>query len=458
MVSKRITILGAGPTGLAAAYRLAEIGHSDWEIFERDDHVGGLAASVRDEQGFVWDHGGHVMFSHYTYFDELVDKMLDGDYDEHLREAWVWSHDRFVPYPFQNNIHRLPREALVESVMGIIEAQRESLPRENFAQYIAAVFGEGIGRHFMSPYNSKVWAHPLELMDTTWLGDRVPTVDVRRILENLLADRDDVSWGPNNTFKFPLHGTGLLYERIAAALPKPVHFNRGVVDIDVVAKVVTFSDGTSANYDQLVTTLPLTELIRCIPAAPADVVAAVDGLHSTSGLFVGIGVAEPCPTTKCWVYFPEPSVPFYRVTYLSNYSPHMTPERDQFSLLAEISASPHRPENADDIVERTIEGMVRSQLLTPEQAETKLVSRHLMQVPYSYPVPTLTRDRSLAVIQPWLMSHDIFSRGRFGAWRYEIGNSDHSVMMGVELADHLVSGALETTWALRPGEEVAPAS
>ena len=106
-----------------------------------------------------------------------------------------------------------------------------------------------------------------------------------------------------------------------------------------------------------------------------------------------------------------------------------------------MSSSPYKPEDADDVVERTIEGMVGCELLTPEQAERKIVSRQLMRVPYSYPVPTLGRDAALAVIQPWLMEHDIYSRGRFGAWRYEIGNTDHSVMMGVEVADHLMSGA-----------------
>ena len=62
-------------------------------------------------------------------------------------------------------------------------------------------------------------------------------------------------------------------------------------------------------------------------------------------------------------------------------------------------------------------------------------------MPYSYPVPTLGRDAALAVIQPWLTEHDIYSRGRFGAWRYEIGNTDHSVMMGVEVVDHLLKAS-----------------
>src|SRR5207344_3075195 len=153
---------------------------------------------------------------------------------------------------------------------------------------------------------------------------------------------------------------------------------------------------------------------------------AAGDLKHTEGLFVGIGVAEPCPSTKCWMYFPEADSPFYRVTYLSNYSPNVTPGPGDFSLLAEVSASPYKVENTDDVVERTIAGMVSSRLLTPEQAESKIVSRQVVRVPYSYPVPTISRDKALAVIQPWLMENSVYSRGRFGAWRYEIGNTDHS--------------------------------
>ncbi len=455
-MSERIVILGAGPTGLGAAHRLAEIDHGAWEIYERADHVGGLAASYRDPHGFIWDHGGHVMFSHYTYFDELVEKMLAGDYDEHMREAWVWLHGRFVPYPFQNNVHRLPPDVFLDCVMGIIEAQKHAPSREHFDAWISTVFGEGIAAHFMRPYNFKVWAHPLEMMSTHWQGDRVPNVDVRRILQNFIEDRDDVGWGPNNTFKFPLLGTGMLYERIADALPKPVRLGHSAESIDVERRQVTFDDGSTARYDHLVTTMPLTELVKRIVGCPPHVVEATRGLHHSSGLFVGIGVAEPCPSTKCWMYFPGSDSPFYRVTYLSNYSPDMTPGPGHFSLLAEVSASPFKHEDAADVVDRTIEGMVACELLTREQADHKIVSRQLLTVPYSYPVPTTGRDAALAVIQPWLMQRGIFSRGRFGAWRYEIGNTDHSVMMGVEVADHLVRGEPEVTWALLPGEEARP--
>ncbi|MEM9561968.1 MAG: FAD-dependent oxidoreductase [Actinomycetota bacterium] len=452
-MTEHITILGAGPTGLGVAPRRAALGHDDWEISERSDHVGGLASSYRDAEGFIWDHGGHVMFSHYDYFDDLVEKMLRGDYDQHMREAWVWMFGRFVPYPLQNNIHRLPTDVYVESLMGIIEAQRTELEPANFEDWILNVFGHGIAKHFMFPYNFKVWAHPIEMMSTSWQGDRVPQVDVERIVRNQIADRNDVSWGPNNKFKFPLLGTGMLYERIAEALPKPVKLERSAVEIDLTAKRVRYADGTDEHYDKLVTTIPLKELAKIIVDCPAEIVDAVGRLRHTEGYFVGIGVAEPCPSTKCWMYFPEDDSPFYRVTYLSNYSPEMTPGPGHFSLLAEVSSSEYKRENPDDIVDRVIEGLVSSELLTREQADHKIISRELMHVPYSYPVPTLERDGALETIQPWLMGNDVYSRGRFGAWRYEIGNTDHSVMMGVELANHLVLGEAETTWSLLPGEE-----
>jgi protoporphyrinogen oxidase len=278
-------------------------------------------------------------------------------------------------------------------------------------------------------------------------------VDVRRILDNLVNDRDDVGWGPNNKFKFPLLGTGMLYERMAEGLGRPVQLDKRAVTVDPQAKLVSFADGSRTRYDHLVTTLPLPELTKCLARVPRNVSDAVNQLHHTEGLFIGIGVADDCPSTKCWMYFPESTAPFYRVTYLSNYSTRVTPGPGHFSLLAEVSASPYKVENPETVVDRTIEGLVASDLLTVEQATARIVSRQLMHVPYSYPVPTLGRDAALATIQPWLMEQRIFSRGRFGAWRYEIGNTDHSVMMGVELADYLVSGKPETTWALLPGEE-----
>ena len=106
-----IIILGSGPTGLGAALRLHQLGVNNVRIIERSPHVGGLAASFTDAKGFTWDIGGHVQFSHYAYFDDLMIRALGKSWLNHERESWVWIDGRFVPYPFQNNIRHLPGNA-----------------------------------------------------------------------------------------------------------------------------------------------------------------------------------------------------------------------------------------------------------------------------------------------------------------------------------------------------------
>ena len=146
-----IIILGAGPCGLGAAYHLNKRGHSDWRIFERNDHVGGLSASFRDDAGFTWDVGGHVLFSHYDYFDKAVAEVLGDAWYEHQRESWVRIMQRWVPYPFQNNIRYLPDDALSECVAGLRTLSGSPDNATNFREWMDTVFGSGIVRHFMEP-------------------------------------------------------------------------------------------------------------------------------------------------------------------------------------------------------------------------------------------------------------------------------------------------------------------
>ena len=81
----RIIIIGAGPTGLGAAWRLNEAGYSNWALYESAGHAGGLATSIVDDQGFTWDLGGHVLFSHYAYFDDVMNRALGDAWIEHAR-------------------------------------------------------------------------------------------------------------------------------------------------------------------------------------------------------------------------------------------------------------------------------------------------------------------------------------------------------------------------------------
>jgi len=442
----RIAIVGGGPCGLGCARELERLGHENWAVFERQNTAGGLAASVVDPQGFTWDFGGHVVFSHYGEFDNLLEETLGDEVYAHERSSYIRFRDRWVPYPFQNNLRYLPPEPAYECLLGLIEAPGGDTTLD-FAQWMEAVFGGGITHHFMRPYNFKVWATPPERMSSQWIGERVSVVDYRRALRSFIFEEDDVAWGPNNLFVFPAAGgTGEIYRRLANRLGARVHYGRSVASVDAETKVLRFADGSEEHYDRLVSTMPLDLLVRMLVHCPDEVRAAAEDLEHNGVYMVGIGYRTPVTDDKSWMYFPDDRAPFYRATNFAKYSPSNVPGGDTAtycSYMTETSYSRYKEESLESLgVE---EGLRATGVV---EGRPEVASEHTVDIPYAYPVPTLERDTALATIQPWLMQHDIYSRGRFGAWKYEIGNMDHSVKMGIDAARWIVDGVPEEVWRL----------
>lgn len=442
-------ILGAGPTGLGAARRLEELNFQNWLLLEATSGPGGLATSFVDSQGFTWDIGGHVQFSHYEYFDNAMESFLGKDgWLQHQRESWVWLRDRFVPYPFQNNIHRLPDGDLEACLAGLVDITREKAAQpKTFHDWILANFGQGIADVFMFPYNYKVWAFPPEMMNATWVGERVAMTDLKRVLRNLVHRADDLSWGPNNTFGFPMKGgTGAIWNSCAAQLPQAqLRYGEAAMQIDLTKHEVTTNQGRKYRYQTLISTIPLRQTITISGQTQFLEVAERGLLYSSSNIF-GIGLMGQPPEhlrTKCWMYFPESNCPFYRVTVFSNYSPHNVPDiKTQWSLMAEVSESKFKFVDHSRIEEEVISGLLATRLI---ERREDVISFWKYRAPYGYPTPGLHRDIALDEIIPYFEEHSVYSRGRFGLWKYEVSNQDHSFMQGVEIADRLINGTPEMT-------------
>jgi protoporphyrinogen oxidase len=456
MNNPRIVVIGAGPTGLGAACRLHELGYENWILYEKSDHVGGHAASHVDENGFLWDEGGHVIFSHYPYFDRLIDETLGKEVHECVRESWIVCGgtsfaSTWVPYPFQNNLRHLPKDVQLRCLLGAARASANGNARgsQNFCEWILATFGEGIAEAFMFPYNSKVWTTPLERMSKSWIAERVSVVDFKRLLENVIYQRDDVGWGPNSKFKFPLHGgTGEIYCRLASRFPDKILVGKKLAEVDTAKRAVSFADGTGDTYDVLISTLPLDLLVKMLKPCAAKFADATQFLEHNGLLVIGIGLEKPIPTSKCWIYFSDADMPAYRGTYFSHYSPFNVPNGDTSrysSLMCEVSIAGGESIDSQAAINGVTNGLTRAGMLAPGDF-SRIVSRYHHFVDYSYPIPTLERDQALAVLQPALLEQKIYSRGRFGAWRYEIGNMDHSVMMGVEAVNHALRGEKESVF------------
>jgi len=441
-----IVIIGAGPTGLGAAWRLQERGHTNWTLIESSDHPGGLASSVVDANGFTWDLGGHVLFSHYPYFDAAMNTALGDAWVEHVREAWVWMRDRWIPYPFQNNVWRLPEEELQACIAGLekIQGQPPAKPA-TFRDWLLASFGTGICDSFLFPYNRKVWAYDPAKLNVEWMGERVATVDLDRIRDNVRLQRDDLGWGPNSTFRFPLNGgTGAIWRALASMLPaNRLHFGKQVSAIDSSNRFVELNTGERVNYDVLISSMPLDMLLPLLIGKSRLAALASRFVYSASHIIgVGLrGMPREDLRTKCWIYFPEPQVPFYRATVFSNYSPNNAPP-GHWSLMSEVSESPDKPVNVATIIDDVVEGFRSCGFITTND----VVSTWHRRLDRGYPTPWVGRDAVLNEVDGALRADRIFSRGRFGAWKYEVSNQDHSFMQGVEAVDHVLVGAEEHTY------------
>jgi protoporphyrinogen oxidase len=283
-------------------------------------------------------------------------------------------------------------------------------------------------------------------MSKGWIADRVAVLDFKRLLENVLYERDDVGWGPNSKFKFPLHGgTGEIYRRMASHFPGKVKTGKQLAEVDLNRRRVSFADGTGDTYDLLISTAPLDLVARMIRPADSKLADAAAGLEHNNLLVMGIGLQKKIETGRCWIYFTDADMPCYRATYFSHYSPFNVPNGDTerySSLMCEMSYKVDEKPDPEKVLDNVIDGLIKSTILE-ESDKQHIVSRYHRIVGYSYPIPTLGRDKALAVLQPALLEKGIYSRGRFGAWRYEIGNMDHSVLMGVEAVNNILAGEKE---------------
>lgn len=511
---------------------------------------GGLACTDVTPEGFLYDMGGHVIFSHYRYFDELVDaglgaaEALPSPNDEFWAKAeegadvslyekgsssisskhwntlqrvsYVRLKGRWVAYPFQNNIAALSDDDKVTCLTGLAEASVEAAklagtkPR-SFDEWILRSLGKGIADLFMRPYNFKVWAHPTTEMAAGWLGERVAQPDLHRALGNAVRNTEDAGWGPNAVFRFPKRGgTGAIWRGVGSLLPKEkTRFGAGfsVVGVDVEEKKIKLSNGSEIGYECLISTLPLDSLLLMVnagmdekkkktkeeeksdssppPRIPPAVRTMLESpldptrLRRSASHIIGVGIRGECPLgLKCWLYFPEPDCPFYRATVFSNYSEKNCPpssaklptlclagggeggseeakEGPYWSLMFEVSESDLKPVESSPeslfggrsfpaVVADSLRGAVATGLLNEKDEVVSLYHRRLE---HGYPTPSLGRDSALETALPWLKAEgrNIWSRGRFGSWKYEVGNQDHSLMLGVEAADAVLFGSAEPT-------------
>ncbi len=470
-------VIGAGPTGLSAAYHLG----ANAMLIERNAHVGGLCRSIEDG-GFTFDMAGHIMFSKDPYVHELYRLLLGDNVHWQDREAWVFSKGVYTRYPFQGALYGLPADVIKECIMGAIEARYGSQPApstqdaghsarpagdgkdveitdccadgtvelanghtaacrqpahtgapRNFEEFIYHVWGAGIAKHFAIPYNRKLWATPLSEMETSWLGGRVPLPDLAEIIDGALQPVPK-PMGPNARFGYPLHGGfQALMDAFLPHLAGELTLGTAVTAIAPALHRVTLSDGRTLTYDHLISTMPLPILIALMgDAVPPQLQAAAQGLRHISVRCVNLGIGRPNLTEKHWIYYPEDTV-FHRIFVQGNASPHCNPPGG-FGLTCEITYAPSKPLpcTGQALIQRCIADCHRVGIFTPDD---EVWVANEVDMPYAYVVYDHGRQARVQALRTWLLEHDIVLAGRYSEWEYY--NSDHAFVAGRNAAEHV---------------------
>ena len=491
----QVIVIGAGPTGLSAAYHLGERAL----LLEQNDKVGGWCRSVTTN-GFTFDYAGHIMFSSDPYVHQLYKLLLGDNVHWQDREAWIYSKNVYTRYPFQGALYGLPADVIKECIVGAIEARfgplkgngegsrngttnghangngkaaacKESIsdccadgilessaklvkstnsdragqgePR-NFEEFIYKVWGSGIARHFAIPYNRKLWAVPLNEMETSWLGGRVPLPDLEEMIEGALKPVPK-PMGPNARFGYPLRGGfQALMDAFLPHLKGELKLNSSVRSVSPSSRTVTLQDGSQHSYSHLISTMPLPKLIGCIEGVPASIRSAAEKLRHISVRCVHLGIGRENLTEKHWIYYPEETV-FHRIFVQGNASPYCNPPGG-FGLTCEITYSKDKPLpcDGDALIARCIEDCRRVGIVganDPVWAATQC------DLPHAYVIYNHARKEAVTIIREWLEEKGIYLAGRYSEWEYY--NSDHAFLAGKKAAETVLQ-------AVANGLQVAP--
>ena len=219
----KIAVLGAGVSGLTAARILKDKGY-EVVLFEKNSNPGGLARS-RFTDGFLYDpHGGHILNSkHPEVMDWVFSILPEDNWQFTQRNAKIYFGGKFISYPFELSLCELDTEDAVECVHDFILAQEGPEP-DNFREWLTWNFGNGIAKRYMIPYNEKIWAYPLEDMETQWMRGKMPLPTKKEMIRSMILNDPKERKMPHSSFYYPLHG-GI--QTMVNAIAKGVHTRYG---------------------------------------------------------------------------------------------------------------------------------------------------------------------------------------------------------------------------------------
>lgn len=353
-MKKHIIVLGAGISGLGAAWRLTEQGFSV-DVLEADSCVGGLAGTVRKD-GYCIDFGPHSFFSEEAWVVETVLELFEYSFEPIPRTVKFLYNNKYLDYPLT------PRGVLLQ--MGLISGIHAALSylkaklfrlrrssvgtaQETVEDWAISSFGEHLYKNFFKPYTEQFWK-----VSCSELSSRtIPThtkmsffSTLRMLLhrkftktgESLIERESLPTYYPQTSFaEFP--------EKIAQTVQKfggRIHLNCQAVGINKLengkVRVIYNNNDQQKEIegDYVISTIPLNSLIGALkPEPPAEVVASAGRLDYRSLVVLGM-VTEKKNILGCgYIYVLDR--PYNRITEMNEFSDQTSPP-DENIIIVEI--------------------------------------------------------------------------------------------------------------------------
>lgn len=423
----KIGILGGGLTGLTIAFFLKE----NYEILEKNEECGGLCRSIQ-ENGFTFDYGGaHIIFSRNEKPVNFMIKVLAKNCIRGRRNNKILFKEKFIKYPFENGLSDLPKEDTFECLYYYLK--NNSAKPNNFKEWIYYTFGKGIAEKYLIPYNDKIWNYDTEKMSLHWVDGRVPKPPLEDVIKSAIGIETE-GYSHQLYFYYPKIGGIQAIINAMESKVSNVFKNFEVRKIEKINNKWTVSNGKEEKeFKQLVSTMPLFDLVKAIDNIPKEILNAINQLRYNSLITVMLGIDKPKINNFTAIYFPNKNFLPHRVGFPMNFSKCNVPQ-GMSSLVAEITANSGDGVwelNDEKLIEHVVAGLNNMKILNKKNVYYSKVIRSK----YAYVVYNLDYLKNIKIIKEYFTNIGIELCGRFSEFEYL--NMDDCIERGMAMAEKL---------------------
>ncbi len=454
---KKVAVIGAGPAGLTAAYELAKSG-VEVDVFEASAEVGGMSRSF-ELWGQTVDLGPHRFFSSDARVNRLWLEIAEQDYRMVDRLTRIYYGDRFFHYPLQP-LDALRNLGLFEATRCILSYFQEKVAptadEHTFESWVTRRFGSRLYGIFFKTYSEKLWGIPCSQLDADFAAQRIKKLSMSEVAKNALGLGREKHQTLVDQFAFPLGGTGMIYERMADYVDAlgSVQLNRPVKRVLHENKKVTgleLANGSTWEYDHVISTMPLTSLVKGLDDTPEHVHQAADKLTFRNTVLVYLNVDSTQLFEDQWIYVHSDDLQVGRITNFRNWIPQLYGKSKTSILSLEYWCNTDEPmweESDEKLIERAKTEMRATGLI----GETPIFDGHVVRVPRCYPVYATGYKKPLTVLSDYVQEFSgLTPIGRYGSFKYN--NQDHSILMGLLAADNLLQKQENDLWSINTDYE-----